>query len=854
MCNTDIQLNKSITGGAKWIWSKINPRPVNCFRLFRKEFILENNFNNADILVFAEWRYKLYINGEFIQIGPTPCLPEHRLVDKHNIKDYLHVGKNCISLIVYCPGVMTGQWTIVNPALIAEISINKGEKILFTDKSWKTNISDAWKSTTQLCNYSKGFHEWHIMGNMPDDWNKIGFDDSAWDYAVELPFYSYGDFCNFKENYIGYATLNEYKPINIVTGGLADGIITEQMCNRAKAMYTAARNRWRIQMGYWNLGFDGPLPVGEALPEPVAELASMEKHIISKDIIVILNEGRDSLFPIKLEASDKGDPFIVFDFGVVRSGLFKIEVESTSGGILDVAWDDRINDDGIVPLYRATPNCDRVELKEGFNVWEGFFERGLRYVQLIFRKHKGVIVLYNLCIKETLTAIAADKTAKFESSNKLLEDIWQASLITVRNYLTGCGAGDPIRERCHWIHDDSMASRMAFYCYNDWKTWRRGIELTGQSQRNDGAFPVVAPGHFEDFNMVNSSCYWVVEVAEYFKHTGDTEFTKEMFSKIVKFINYQLRFADYNGLLYETPGRRFLSWADGVAGKPYKSGEIWAKKDRKSWGDFFDPPTLGYNSIINTYWLWCLKEASSLASALSYDSHAERYKKMFDSGRKAFDEYFWENDIGLYRDNLAFDSCNKKNSATFCESTLFSMYRADLIEREKGIQCYDTIMKEDFICNRSSGGLELGSVPVFLLKTGRTKQAIDLYLDIWGNPIKAGATTCGEQFYRSGGNSDCHIHGATPARDFLEYLAGIRIISPFWDDVLLVPPKDADNLPDIRATVPTPKGNIDIKIVNENGVKKYLYIVPDISRCFVLKDEKIMESNNKGELCVLTKI
>ena len=56
---------------AQWIWGGAkSPRPTNAFRLFRREFELAAPPTGAQLCVSAEWRYKLYINGEFVQIGP----------------------------------------------------------------------------------------------------------------------------------------------------------------------------------------------------------------------------------------------------------------------------------------------------------------------------------------------------------------------------------------------------------------------------------------------------------------------------------------------------------------------------------------------------------------------------------------------------------------------------------------------------------------------------------------------------------------------------------------------------------------------------------------------------------------
>ncbi|MFH1615884.1 MAG: hypothetical protein ABIG61_12480 [Planctomycetota bacterium] len=56
--------------GADWIWGGQDPRKENTYRFFRKEFDLSEVPKSAFIWAYAEAKYKLYVNGTFIQAGP----------------------------------------------------------------------------------------------------------------------------------------------------------------------------------------------------------------------------------------------------------------------------------------------------------------------------------------------------------------------------------------------------------------------------------------------------------------------------------------------------------------------------------------------------------------------------------------------------------------------------------------------------------------------------------------------------------------------------------------------------------------------------------------------------------------
>ena len=805
---------------AKWIWAGTDPRPVNAFALFRREFDIAAVPAKADLLIYSEWRYRLYVNGTMAMVGPTPCQPSHRLVDRVEVTAWLREGPNCLAIVVYTPGAMTGQWTLTNPALIASL-VADGKPVLSTDASWKGIISTAWRHPTQFCGYAKGFHEWHVVADMPVGWADPDFDDSGWPDTTELPFYESG---RLEENYVGYPTLTEHRPAALVGVSLADGVITDDMRNAAAGYYRATRNRWWRLMGRWHESRDNS-DADEPVPEPIAERMSRETHAGMPGESWQKSDTPAGV-PITIDVPPEGHPAVAFDFGVVRSGLIRVEIETDSAGTVDVGWDDR-REDGRVAVFRSTPNADRVEIPAGRTQWTGFFERGLRYLQVTLRGFTGEVRIADACVVETLTPVRAAEPATFVSQNDTLNRIWRASAETARLYMTGCAAGDPVRERAHWLADDATAMRMAFVCLGEKATWRRALELTAEAQSTDGSLPVVSPGHFEDFNMVLGSCTWASSIAEYVRTTGDDAFGRRMLEHIRRHIAYELRFADRDGLLYETPGRRFLSWADGDPRTPYLPGETWQKRSRAGWGDFFDPPTRGWNAIINAYWLACLRDCAALAEALGHGSDSAAWRRVFESGMGAFHERFWEADAGLWRDNVTLGRDGETDPPTFCESTLFSILRAGLTTEERGLAAIARIMEPSFVCCRTSGGLEGGAYPTFLMDAGRTDDALAYWLDRWGAPVLAGATTCGEEFFRSGGNSDCHIHGAGPARDFIEYLAGIRIRGPRWKEVLLVPPAEGELLPDLRASVPTPHGKISTAIETAEGVRRFRWSLPE---------------------------
>lgn len=845
-------------GTAKWIWGGPEPRVVNSYRLFRRQFTLRAHPQSVHTWCYAEHRFQLWINGRLVQFGPTPCDPHHRLFSRYDITAFLRKGRNCIAFVVHVPGLPTGQWIVVNPALLCWVCEANDRFTLGTDRSWQTCAGAAWRRPTELCGYGKGFSEWHVIADMPAGWTLPGAPDvqdggdtkARWEAAVELPHYPFGRPEDMRENYAGDPTLAFHGFQSVHSAWLVHPAVTTEMQEFTRDRYTG-RMRWERLMGKWHPSCK--LAADEPSPPPLMARIGMAK--LGPAPPGMVHATGDGGLRVTLPGPDLlHDVAVNLDLGVVRSGLISLEVESTTGGTIDIAGADRIGADGAIIRDYGSQLCDRVELPPGRVQWHSMVERGYRFIQLVlrgFRASGGDITLHRAGILETLTHPATGPAATFESSDELLNRVWRASAETVRLYMNGCGHGDPWRERSAWFGDSYLAGRMAFYCFQDWRLLRRALELTAQSQRTDGCFPVVSPGVYEDFNMVLGSCAWVTRLVEYLDLTGDARFARRMLPHVQRHIDYELRYADGRGLLYETLGRRFLCWADGEPSPPYKPGETYAKTGRKPWGDFFDPPTRGFNAIINIAWLACLRAASALAGRLGQRRLAAAWEDLFPSARRAFDETFWVPQTGLYRDNLAFDFEGRSNSPTYCEATLFTMISADLIDAEKATACLARIWDPRFICCRSSAGLELSVVPIFLLQTGRTAEALALWKDRWGYPVLDGATTSGEEFFRIPANSDCHIHGAAPARDFIEHLAGIRFTGPLWSEVTFAPPADG---PDLTCTVPTPRGPVSVGIrTGADGGRWFSYRVPQGCRARWRSRKRQVLLKEEGELRLPTR-
>ena len=153
---------------------------------FRNVFDLNFVPDQLILKVSADNRYRLYINGNPIGIGPARGSLNHWNYEQYDIAPYLNIGKNALAAMVINFGV---------DRPLAQISYSTGFFLFASDKTYQflNTGSSGWKvfqnkayEPISFGNSIEG--KYYVCGpgdqinfvHFPDDWDAISFDDSIW--------------------------------------------------------------------------------------------------------------------------------------------------------------------------------------------------------------------------------------------------------------------------------------------------------------------------------------------------------------------------------------------------------------------------------------------------------------------------------------------------------------------------------------------------------------------------------------------------------------------------------------------------------------------------------------------------
>jgi len=187
MQTAQAKINNQVNWRAEWIWCKGEPQPKNFYLYVRKDFELPSKTKSAKVLVAADSRYILFVNGKYVNRGPARCDRRWEYYDEWDIAKYLKPGKNVIAALIHHYGEWTFSYMLGRGGFLcqADIECANGKTVrLQSDKTWKVEASKAWTRRKFRMSTQLEFSEIYDARKAPNGWTSIDFDDSNWQKPV----------------------------------------------------------------------------------------------------------------------------------------------------------------------------------------------------------------------------------------------------------------------------------------------------------------------------------------------------------------------------------------------------------------------------------------------------------------------------------------------------------------------------------------------------------------------------------------------------------------------------------------------------------------------------------------------
>jgi alpha-L-rhamnosidase len=487
---------------------------------------------------------------------------------------------------------------------------------------------------------------------------------------------------------------------------------------------------------------------------------------------------------------------VVYDFGQNFSGWTKIRVSGPRGTKITLKYGSRIypEDDTLDARsnlwHDSARQTDSYILKgEGIEEWEPRFTlHGFRYVEVEgFRHPPSIKSIEGRVVRSTV-----ESTGAFDCSNDLINKIHHNIQWTFMSSFQGLPQDAADRsERVAWLGDASFVAEDYIYNYDVAGFWEKWLNDIRDSQKDDGAVPVVSPMHWRSLYLMwpPFMSTYVLQVWYLYQYYADTRVVQEHYDSLTKLVEFFGKNAS-NYIILHGLGDHMEPQDDGYSrALPLHT-----------------PPALT-STAFYYYDAWIL---SQLAAALGKTDDAKRYSELAQNIKGAFNRKFLDNASNQY--------------ATGSQTSNALPLYFQMVPEER----IDAVMKnlvDDIVAKRnghlSTGIIGSNALAQVLPRYGAAEVmyqiATQSTFPSLGYQVSKGATTLCETYECNPWLSQNMKMLGSVDKFFYRDLAGVRLASPGFRRIIIKPQVVAD-LKHVSASLQTVRGLIGVEWVKADNV------------------------------------
>ncbi|HEY4194464.1 MAG TPA: alpha-L-rhamnosidase N-terminal domain-containing protein [Mucilaginibacter sp.] len=579
-------------------WIKVPGEPANDYEicLFRKSLSLTSKPAAFPVYVSGDNRYKLFVNGKLVSIGPARGDLYYWNYETVDLAPYLTSGKNVVSAIVFNEGAL-------RPA--SQMSYRTGfilqgstptEEELNTGNEWKCYRDSAYHPLAVELVYSyyvAGPGELVDMKLQPKNWQQSNFDDSKWQQASKISEgIPKGQF-TFND---GWMLVPSPIPAR------------EMVMQRLKAMRRA----------------DGvSLPATFPAEKVAVTIPAHTKATILLDQTYLTNAYPTIIFS---KGKDAGISMSYAEgMYIIEPGNKNWRAQGKKGnrneieGKRFVGRKDSIISDGSEGQQFTPLN------------W-----RTYRYLQLIVQTKDEPLTIDDLY--GMATGYPFQYNAKLETDNqelsKILEIGWRTARLCSWETYMDC----PYYEQLQYIGDTRIQALISYYDSGDDRLARNAITLLDHSRIAEGItesrYPTAIPQQIPTFSL-----WWIAMLHDYYLYRNDGGFVKDKLQGVQDVLAFFNRYQQADGSLKNPPYWEFTDWANG---KGWDAGTAPIGKD-------------GNSAVLDMQLLWAYQLAAELESKLGSKEYAEKYAQAARQLKQTIRNKYWVAEKGMFTDRTEKD-------------------------------------------------------------------------------------------------------------------------------------------------------------------------------------------------------
>lgn len=753
-----------------WIWLKTweaweTEEPV--LALFRKSIDISGEPIDANLRISADSRYKLYINGVLVEVGPSKGDKQVWFFDEINLLPYLSEGENVFAVQVLryptihskgCHGIFRTEY----PGLFVEGKITDSEGnqyLLDADSGWKGKKDAHFRIVSE----SEIFAPLQILENTAGDirlkgWMNPGYDESDWEEAFLYPDMSRAvSPGNLLKRTIPYLYRKEQRFERVVQ--TEDDLFSEA---EWEALIAGKKRLMIPPYKKVQVEFSAGVERTGYLHLTMQEGADAKISILTSEAYVLGGERGDLKVPLKGDRTDYENGFL----------------------------------HGFTDYYQ----CAGFGTEEEPEKYEPFWFRTFRFVRLEIETEESPLTLSGF--DYTQTGYPLEVKTKASASDERFAGIWDISERSLRCCMHETYEDCPFYEQLQYAMDSRTQILYTYTTAADDRLARKCMDDFKRSQRYDGllngSYPCYGANVIPGFSI-----YYILMLYDHMMYFGDRELLKEHMPTVEGILNFFHRNLSKEGYVKKIGGLngkdKFWSFID------------WAAEWEETTGI---PPAISKGSITMESLLYVmgLQYAADIACYLERDELADHFLNRADAVQKAIRVYCTGKN-GMIQDGPGIEEYSQ-------HTQVFAALTETVTGERAAENLKETILNKEHYpqCSVAMAFYLFRA----LQKTGLYEFTKDCW-NIWQKMIEKHATTCVEDDVQE--RSECHAWGALILYELPAVILGVRPVKPGYEAVEIHP--EAGYLEHAEGEVITPKGSVYVKWEKDETGMHVKYELPE---------------------------
>ena len=269
-----------------------------------------------------------------------------------------------------------------------------------------------------------------------------------------------------------------------------------------------------------------------------------------------------------------------YELPYVGAGFIQIDVDAKEETKVYLVFDEYVKD-GVWNFRRSSCNdCVCYTLPKGQYKLLSFEPYVMKYLKVL--QHG------NADVKPTIVLLQNDKdiAVKLKGLNFELIALYDAAIRSFRPNVTDIYMDGPGRERAGWLFDSrftAMSEEMLFGNSRIERAFLENYNLSNVPEIDKGMVADCFPAQHDSGEFIPTYAMWyVIQVGEYYKRTGDRTIVDGAKEKAYALNDYFKRFINEDGLLEDLEGWVFVEWSiantkEYVCGVNYPSNMVYAE-------------------------------------------------------------------------------------------------------------------------------------------------------------------------------------------------------------------------------------------------------------------------------------